>query len=143
MTFTPPDLSQILTNEQEFNTRLNNLRQLVKNELDDLNSSYSSDDSIKSLVGKINNPPAWIIESIWDGILHIPHLMPIRITGISSHCQKLQADRPPHGDYSIREISVQMIILIWWSMVEAWKTLTAEGFREWVSAMAFQLQALQ
>ena len=62
MTFTPPDLSQILTNEQEFNTRLNNLRLLVRNELDDLNTSYSSDDSIKSLVGKINNPPAWIIE---------------------------------------------------------------------------------
>ena len=62
MTFTPPDLSQILANEQEFNTRLNNLRNLVRNELDDLNTSYSSDDSIKSLVGKINNPPAWIIE---------------------------------------------------------------------------------
>ena len=62
MTFTPPDLSQILTNEQEFNTRLNNLRQLVRNELDDLSTSYSLNDSIKSLIGKINNRPAWIIE---------------------------------------------------------------------------------
>lgn len=62
MSFTPPDLSQILTNEQEFNTRLNNLRQLVRNELDDLSTSYSLNDSIKSLIEKINNRPAWIIE---------------------------------------------------------------------------------
>lgn len=62
MSFTPPDLSQILTNEQEFNTRLNNLRQLVRNELDDLSTSYSLNDSIKSLIEKINNRPEWIIE---------------------------------------------------------------------------------
>ena len=53
MTFTPPDLSQILTNEQEFSTRLNNLRNLVRNELDDLYEYKSEEEENKDSI--INN----------------------------------------------------------------------------------------
>ena len=57
MTYTAPDLSQILTNEQELNSRLTSLRELLRNELDDLSTSYSSNDSITRLISLINNPP--------------------------------------------------------------------------------------
>ena len=62
MSFQAPDLSEILTNEQELNGRLSALQQLLKNELDALNTSYSNTDSIQTLIDKITNPPAWIIE---------------------------------------------------------------------------------
>lgn len=62
MTYTAPDLSQILTNEQKLNFRLTNLRALLRNELDDLSTSYSGNDSITRLISLINNPPVWKIE---------------------------------------------------------------------------------
>ena len=62
MGFTAPDLSEILANEQELNARLTNLRGLLRNELDDLATSYSNNDSIKRLIERITNPPAWKIE---------------------------------------------------------------------------------
>ena len=62
MGFTAPDLSEILANEQELNARLTNLRGLLRNELDDLSTSYSNNDSIKRLIERITNPPAWKIE---------------------------------------------------------------------------------
>ena len=62
MPFNPPDLSEILANEQELNTRLTSLKNLLGNELDDLNTSHSSNDSISKLISLINNPPAWKIE---------------------------------------------------------------------------------
>ena len=62
MGFTSPDLSEILANEQELNERLTNLRGLLRNELDDLATSYSNNDSIKRLIERITNPPAWKIE---------------------------------------------------------------------------------
>ena len=62
MPYTAPDLSEILANEQELNTRLTSLKKLLGNELDDLNTSHSSNDSISKLISLINNPPAWKIE---------------------------------------------------------------------------------
>lgn len=62
MTYTAPDLSQILTNEQELNSRLTNLRELLRNELDDLGTIYSGNDSITRLISLISNPPVWKIE---------------------------------------------------------------------------------
>lgn len=62
MSFQAPDLSEILTNEQELNGRLSALQQLLKNELDALNTPYSNTDSIQTLTDKVSNPPAWIIE---------------------------------------------------------------------------------
>lgn len=62
MGFTAPDLSEILANEQELNARLTNLRGLLRNELDDLATSYSNNDSIKRLIERIINPTACKIE---------------------------------------------------------------------------------
>lgn len=62
MGFTAPDLSEILANEQELNARLTNLRGLLRNELDDLATSYSNNDSIKRLIERIINPTVWKIE---------------------------------------------------------------------------------
>lgn len=62
MSYQAPDLSQILTNEEDMNDRLSTLKQLLKNELNDLNISYSNTDSITALTDKINNSPSWIIE---------------------------------------------------------------------------------
>ena len=62
MSFIAPDLSEILENEQELNARLTNLRGLLRNELDDLSTSYSGNDSITRLISLINNHPAWVIE---------------------------------------------------------------------------------
>ena len=62
MTYTAPDLSDILANEEEMNTRLTNLKTLLGNQLDDLSTSYSGSDSISRLISLISNPPAWKIE---------------------------------------------------------------------------------
>ena len=62
MTYTAPDLSDILSNEQELNTRLTSLKTLLENQLDDLSTSHSSNDSISKLISKISNPPVWKIE---------------------------------------------------------------------------------
>ncbi|MBO6275422.1 MAG: hypothetical protein J6M91_07815 [Methanobrevibacter sp.] len=62
MTYTAPDLSDILANEQELNTRLTSLKTLLGNQLDDLSTSYSDNDSISKLISLISNPPVWKVE---------------------------------------------------------------------------------
>lgn len=62
MSYTAPDLSDILANEQELNTRLTSLKTLLGNQLDDLGTSYSGSDSISKLISLISNPPVWKVE---------------------------------------------------------------------------------
>ena len=52
MSFTPPDLSQILTNEQLMNTRLTTLRNNLRTGLTNAGISYSQSDTINQLIDK-------------------------------------------------------------------------------------------
>lgn len=118
MTFNPPDLSQIQTNENEMNNRLFDLKQLVKDELNNLNVLYSDSDSVKTLIGKISNIPSWLLREVpiiimislevvlllrdamsIHGTNTIRYLIMIQITGIFSHWQPVHHQQ--HGDSSI------------------------------------------
>lgn len=50
MSYTAPDLSEILSNEQLMNTRLTSLRSLLRTILDDLDVSYTSSDTVIDLI---------------------------------------------------------------------------------------------
>ena len=50
MSYTSPDLSEILSNEQLMNTRLTSLKTLLKSILDDLDVSYTSSDTVIDLI---------------------------------------------------------------------------------------------
>ena len=50
MSYTAPDLSEILSNEQLMNTRLTSLRSLLRTILDDLDISYTSSDTVIDLI---------------------------------------------------------------------------------------------
>ena len=50
MSYTSPDLSEIISNEQLMNTRLTNLRTLLRTILDDLDVSYTSSDTVIDLI---------------------------------------------------------------------------------------------
>ncbi len=52
MTFTPPDFSQILTNEQAMNSRLITLRGKLRTGLTNAGISYSQNDTINQLIDK-------------------------------------------------------------------------------------------
>ena len=52
MSFTPPDLSQVLTNEQLMNTRLTTLRANLRTGLTNAGISYSQSDTINQLIDK-------------------------------------------------------------------------------------------
>ena len=52
MSFTPPDLSQILTNEQLMNTRLTTLRANLRTGLTNAGISYSQSDTINQLIDR-------------------------------------------------------------------------------------------
>lgn len=62
MTFNPPDLSNVLTNEQTMNNRLTTLRGDLRNILDDNNISYSSDEGVIPLIRKLPYPIPTTIE---------------------------------------------------------------------------------
>ena len=50
MTFNPPNLSELLTNEQTMNTRLTALQGELRNILDDNSIAYDSDDGIIAFI---------------------------------------------------------------------------------------------
>ena len=50
MSYTSPDLSEILSNEQLMNTRLTSLQTLLRTILDDLDVSYTSSDTVIDLI---------------------------------------------------------------------------------------------
>ena len=50
MPFTPPDLSSILTNEQELNNRLTALRAILRNQWTAIGDTYSDSYSINKLI---------------------------------------------------------------------------------------------
>lgn len=52
MTFTPPDFSEILTNEQTMNSRLTTLRSNLRTGLANAGISYSQSDTISQLIGR-------------------------------------------------------------------------------------------
>ena len=52
MSFTPPDLSQVLANEQLMNTRLTTLRNNLRTGLTNAGISYSQSDTINQLIDK-------------------------------------------------------------------------------------------
>ena len=52
MTFTPPDFSQILANEQTMNSRLTTLRSNLRTGLTNAGISYSQSDTINQLIDK-------------------------------------------------------------------------------------------
>lgn len=62
MTFTPPDLSEVLTNEQTMNSRLNTFRNDVKAILDDAEITYASDLGILGLLRLLPVPDPQSIE---------------------------------------------------------------------------------
>lgn len=62
MTYNPPDLSEILTNEQELNTRLIALRTLLRNQWTAIGDSYSDSYSINYLIENMSNPLPFVVK---------------------------------------------------------------------------------
>ena len=62
MTFTPPDLSEILTNEQTLNSRLTSMQSDLRDISDDNSISYSQNDGVIPLIRKLPVPVPTTIE---------------------------------------------------------------------------------
>ncbi|WP_407413224.1 hypothetical protein [Methanobrevibacter sp.] len=62
MSFTPPDLSQVLTNEQLMNTRLTTLRTNLRTGLTNAGISYSQSDTINQLIDRYEILPIFKTE---------------------------------------------------------------------------------
>ena len=62
MSFTPPDLSQVLTNEQLMNTRLTTLRANLRTGLTNAGISYSQSDTINQLIDRYEILPIFKTE---------------------------------------------------------------------------------
>ena len=62
MPYTAPDLSSILTNEQELNNRLTALRAILRNQWTAIGSTYSDSYSINKLITDMSNPPAFVVK---------------------------------------------------------------------------------
>ena len=56
MTFSPPDLSEILTNEQTLNSRLTSMQSDLRDILNDNSISYSQNDGVIPLIRKLPVP---------------------------------------------------------------------------------------
>ena len=64
MSFTPPDLSEILTNEQELNTRLNSCKSELQSILTKEGIGYTSAEGIIPLIRKLPYPtPTSIVDN--------------------------------------------------------------------------------
>ena len=59
MTYTQPDLSEVLSNEQTLNSNLIALRSILRNKLSELGISYEDSDSINVLVSKMKGEYYW------------------------------------------------------------------------------------
>ena len=62
MPFTPPDLSSILTNEQELNNRLTALRAILRNQWTAIGDTYSDSYSINKLITDMSNPLPFVVK---------------------------------------------------------------------------------
>lgn len=62
MPYAAPDLSSILTNEQELNNRLVALRTILRNQWTAIGESYSDSYSINKLITEMSNPPAFVVK---------------------------------------------------------------------------------
>ena len=62
MSYIAPDLSSILTNEQELNNRLTALKTILQNQWTAIGSTYSDSYSINKLITDMSNPPAFVVK---------------------------------------------------------------------------------
>ena len=62
MPYTAPDLSSILTNEQELNNRLTALRTILRNQWTAIGSTYSDSYSINKLITDMSDPLPFVVK---------------------------------------------------------------------------------
>ena len=82
MSFTPPDLSDVLSNEQLLNTNLISLRTELRNKLTLLGISYSDSDTIMQLIEKA--APNHYIDINTDEEYYYDIGVPVMVKGVSS-----------------------------------------------------------
>lgn len=111
MSYTSPDLSEILANEQLMNTRLTSIRTLLRSILDDLDVSYTSSDTVIDLIRLLKkvyycqidgNSTESAVSSIFGEHVLIRNVM---TDGGSPAISFLQASEAPNFSFSYHPIS--------------------------------------